>query len=65
MKIKIIILLAFLGLSTLSAEAGGGKYRSRQQRSMSPKKVNKRNKKALKKWGLAQVVSWEEVQHAS
>jgi hypothetical protein len=64
MKIKILILLAFFAFSTLPVMAGEGHNSNKQKRQNSVKNVNKRNKKALKKWGLAQVVSWEEVQHA-
>lgn len=64
MKAKILILLVFFALATLPAEAG--KWNNdKQQRKNTVKKTNKRNKRGLKKWGLAQVVTWEEVQHAS
>jgi hypothetical protein len=35
--------------------------RTRQQRKNTPQKINKRNKKALKKMGMALVIAREEV----
>ncbi len=61
MKLKIILLLAFFALASSESFAD---RRSRQQKKNSVSKVNKRNKKGLKKWGLAQVVRWEEVTNA-
>lgn len=60
MKAKILILLGFLALASCSSATNYNK--DRQQRQNSVKNVNKRNKKALKKWGLAQI-NWEEVNH--
>ncbi|HEY9117729.1 MAG TPA: hypothetical protein VIN11_07875 [Roseivirga sp.] len=62
MKLKVILILGLFTLATLPNEAFADR-RSRQQRKMMPNKVNKRNKKSLKKWGLAQVINWEEVQN--
>lgn len=61
MKAKIFLLLFFLAMATLPAQADRQK---RQERQNSPKKVNNRNKKNLKKWGLGEVIRWEEVAHA-
>lgn len=58
MKIKILLLLTFFAFSALppalATAVGPGYNANRQARKMMPNKVNKRNKKALKKWGLAQ-----------
>lgn len=53
------------GILALASCSSAAHYNSdKQQRQMAPKKVNKRNKKNLKKWGLGTIEKWEEVQHA-
>jgi len=61
MKAKILVLLVFFALTSCAGSRGYNEQK--QQRQNTVKKTNKRNQKALKKWGLAQV-KWEEVQHA-
>jgi len=61
MKIKALLLLALLMASSCAYNAG---YRqTKQQRNMMPEKVNKRNKKNLKKWGIGTIVIYQEVNH--
>lgn len=62
MKTTILLVLIILAIGTSCSQKAY--QQTKQERQMNPKKVNERNKKNLKKWGLGTIENWEEVQHA-